>query len=93
MHGANGVIEFFQQVVGIVERSVRQNIHLGRFQHTDANQARVQFIDEANLLPEVLNRDAASDLQALRMIRDADVLISEIPGRSGHLFDRMGSVA
>ena len=87
MHGTNRVIEFLQKLVGIIERPICQNIHLGGLQDTDTGQARVQLIDEADLLPQVFNGNAASDLQALGVIRDADVLVSEIPCRNRHLFD------
>ena len=87
MHGTNRVIEFLQKVVGIIERAVCQDIDLGRLQDTDPAQTGVQRIDEADLLPQIFHRNAASDLQALGMIGDADVLISKIPCRNRHLFN------
>jgi len=65
MYGANGVIEFLQQFVGIIECPVWQDINLGRLQVTDADQAGVQLVDEADLLPQIFSGNAASDLQTL----------------------------
>jgi len=58
MHGANGVIEFLENHVGIIECPIREDIHLGRLQDTDAGQPGVQLIDVVDLLPQVFNGNA-----------------------------------
>ena len=56
MNRADGVVEFAQQFVGIVERAVGQDIDFRGFQDADAAQSSVQLVDEADLPPEVFDR-------------------------------------
>src|SRR4051812_21599711 len=72
----DGVVERAQKIVRIIERAVRENIDLRGFQDAYALEALVELVDEADLFPEVLDRDAARDLEALRMIGNADVLVT-----------------
>ena len=87
MDGADRVVEFAQQVVGIIERAIGEDIDFGGFQDADAVQAAVQLVDEADLLPEIFDRHAARDFQALRMIGDADVFVAAVARGVGHLLD------
>src|SRR5580700_10991537 len=85
MYGGYRVVEFSQQVVGIVERSIGEDVHLGGLQDADVIEAAVQLVDEPDLLPEIFDRYATRDLEALGMIGDADVFVAVIPCRNGHL--------
>src|SRR3984957_21319848 len=73
MYRADRIIQFPQQVVGIVERSVGEDIHLGGFEDADAIKPFVQLVDDPDLIPEVFDRYAASDFQTLGMVGYTDI--------------------
>src|SRR6185437_7897469 len=58
-----------------------------------AGGARVELVDETELLREICDGNAARDLEALRVIGDADIFVTTLLRRSRHLLDRMGAVA
>ena len=49
--GADRIVELAQEVVGIVERSIRQNVDFGGFQDTETVEAFVEPVDVFDLLP------------------------------------------
>jgi len=51
MNRTHRVVEFFQEVVRIVERSISQNIDFGRLEKPEAAQLLVQCIDVPDLFP------------------------------------------
>ncbi len=48
--GANGVIEFLQQKIRIIQRSVLKNIRFRRLENKDAMRLRVQLVNIADWL-------------------------------------------
>lgn len=93
MDRADGVVELLEKSVGVIERAVRQDVDLARFQNAKAPQAPVHLVDKADLLPKVLDGHAARDLQALRMIADSDIVITQFARGLGHVLDRIAAVA
>ena len=93
MNRADSVIECRENVVGIIKRAVGQNIDFARFQHSKSAQSTVQLVDKAYLRPQIVDRHAARDLEALRMIPDPYIFIVALPRGGGHLLDRVGAVA
>ena len=93
MDRADRVVEFTQEVVRIVERSIRQNIHFGGFQDAETAQACVELVDVFDLRPQILDRNAARDLEALGMIGDADILVAALSRRLRHVLDGIAAVA
>src|ERR1051326_416182 len=92
MDRANGVVEFVQQFVGIVERTIQQDVDLRGFQNADAFEPFVQFIDQANLLSQSWFGKSARDLQALRMVADSDIFETSITSRLDHFLDTVCAV-
>ena len=62
MHGANGVVEFPQEIIRIIERAVSVYVDLSGLQNPDTNQMPIQFVDEANLLPQIFDGNTSRDL-------------------------------
>ncbi|SRR5579885_251025 len=93
MDRADCVIEFPQDFVRIIERPVLQDIDFARFQYLEVPQTAIQLVNLANLVQQSARRDTACDLQALRVIGDADVLIPERLGGFSHFFDGTHAVA
>src|SRR4051812_25370520 len=79
VNGANGVVEFGQKVVGIIETAVDEDIDLGRFKNANSLNSGVEFVDIADLLPEVLNGDTTRDFQALRVVGDSQIFVATLP--------------
>jgi len=55
--GANGVIEFLQQNIRIIQRSVLKNIRFRGLQNPDAVRLRVQLVNIADLLCGFASKD------------------------------------
>ena len=89
----DGIVQFPQELIRIIERPVCENVHLRGFQNANATHALIELVDVADLFPEIFDQNAASDFQALRMIGDADVLVSSFLRGRRHLLDRVGTVA
>jgi hypothetical protein len=62
----------------LVERSIRQDIHLTRLEYAKAAKFAVEFVDISDLLPKIVQGNAARDLQAPGMIRDTDIFITAL---------------
>jgi hypothetical protein len=78
MDRANCVIQFFEEIVGIVERVVGQDVELTRFENTKTPRSAIQLVDKPDLLPEILDRNATCDLQTLRVVADADIVVAAL---------------
>src|SRR5438445_134680 len=83
---ADGVVELPQDLVWIIERSIRKDVDFGGFQDAKAPQPGVQLVDEPDLCPQVFNGDPAGNLQAARMVRYADIFITPRSRRFRHFF-------
>ena len=62
MNRANGVIQLFQQIFGIVQWPVQKNVDLGRFQNADPVDPLIEFVDKADLFPKLGFRESMRDL-------------------------------
>jgi len=51
MDRADGIVQFTQEVIRIIERSVRQDIHFGGFQNAESPQAAIELVDVSDLGP------------------------------------------
>src|SRR5512146_2456047 len=83
--GAYGVVELAKDLVGVVERAVGEDVHLSRFEKVDAGELLVELVDRANLIFESPDGETVSDLQAWRVVADADVCIAVALPRERHL--------
>ena len=54
---------------------------------------RVELVDVSDLRPQILDRDTARYLEALRMIGDADIFVAALSRRLRHVLDGVATVA
>src|SRR5262249_11478584 len=81
-----------QDLVGIVERSVRKNVGLDSLEDAKAAAPGVEPIDQNMLLHDLVDGEAARIGGGLRMIGDAEVLVAALARCFRHLVERVDPV-
>lgn len=90
---ADRVIQPRKQVIGKVEAAVFEDIHLARFQKTDAIEFCVQRVDFVDLGSQLVGAQPACHGLAAGMIGDPEIVISLFPGCLSHFADCEFAVA
>lgn len=91
--GADGVVELGEEVVGVIERAVGEDVDFGGFEDAEVGEARVEFVDGADLRAEIGDADPAGDLERLRVVGDAEVGVAAFARGDGELLNRVRAVA
>src|ERR1019366_6789197 len=79
------VVEAGESLVVEIERTVPEDVALRALEDAEALERFIERIDLLLLLPDALHRETVGDVQRLRMIRDAEVLVTQLPGGLRHL--------
>ena len=94
VHRGHDAVELGQDVVGIIERPVGQDVALGPLEQPECpGVALVPRVDCRPLLMHALDAQSARVAGGSRMIGDAQVLQPRGSGRLGHLLQGRAAVA
>ena len=93
MDGADHHVELRQDFVGVVQRTVLQDIHFGARQNVNSQVPVVGGVDLFDMRRHALLVQAVGDRDCFRMVGDSDVLVAKLAGRFRHLFNRVLAVA
>jgi len=85
-------VELGEDVLGEVERAVRQDVALGAAQDPERRERLVRRRDLLALPAQVVRRDARDDADVRRVVADREVLVAERAGRLAHLEHGRASV-
>jgi hypothetical protein len=86
-------VEFGEQLVRVVERAVREDVHLAAREQRDPVDLVRHLPHRRHVLLELVRRDVVAEAVARRVIGDREVLVPERKGCAGHLLDRVATVA
>ena len=85
-------VQLGEHVVLVVERAVRQHVHLGAGEDADALGAGVQLVDPLRLAQELVRLDVVPEPVRRGVVGDRDVPVAELPRGRRHLLDRVAAV-
>ena len=92
MNAGDDHVELAEQLVGLVEAAVLQDVDLDPLEHPERRHRLVQVATEAHLLPQPLRAQAAGHLEPRRVVGDRAVLMAQRPRGDHHLLDRAAAV-
>ena len=92
VHGGDHPVEALEQLVGVVERAVREDVALGADQDLDALEALVERVDLVDPPLELLRRDVVAEAVRGRVVGDRDVLQPALARRQRHLLGGLQTV-
>ena len=90
---ANHHVQLRKDFVGVVERSVFEDVHFSTGQDADAQILFVGGVDFFDVRRHALFVQPVGDCNRFRMVRNCNVLVAKVLGRFRHFFDRVLPVA
>ena len=91
--GADGVVEFAEDFIGVVESAVDEDVDFSGFENANAGELLVELVDGADLFFEALDGESVGDFETGRVVADADVCVSAALCGGGHLLEGVDAVA
>ena len=94
MDAGDPQVEPRQQLVGLVERAVVEDVDLDPLEQGEAGAAEVLVdgVDDVELAGQPLGAQAVGDGQPGRVVGEHEVVVAELDGRERHLLDRRAAV-
>src|SRR5712691_6187436 len=86
-------IEFGKDFVGIVQRPFLQDVHFRPGEYTNPQILLVSGVDFLDVSRNPFFVQSIRHGDGFRMVGDGNVVVTELPGRFGHFFDRILAVA
>ena len=77
MHACHHVIKLGEQFIIEIEPAVGQNVALGAVKDAEVGECLIERVNFAPLRPHAVRREATRYDERLRVIRDAEVFVSQ----------------
>ena len=92
MHAAHDDVDSRQQIFGLVERAVFEDVDFDPGQQPERSEPFVDFGDDVELFFEAFGSETVRDRKARRVIGEREILVAECTRLVGHRIDRVATV-
>src|SRR4051812_32379716 len=93
MDGGDDEIQLRKNFVFKIERAVTQNVALDAGENPEAGESLVEILDRGHLRFQPIKIESVRLNRAAAVIRDAEILQTELLRRRRHFFERVMSIA